>query len=30
MEKEDDIECIENQIRFFVEECDYFQVWYLS
>jgi hypothetical protein len=26
MNKEDDLEYIENQIRFFVEECDYFQV----
>ncbi|XP_046455765.1 protein misato homolog 1-like [Daphnia pulex] len=25
MKKEDDLEYIENQIRFFIEECDYFQ-----
>ena len=26
MEKEDNLESIENQVRFFMEECDYFQV----
>lgn len=30
MEKEDDLEYLENQIRFFIEECDYFQVPYFS
>lgn len=26
MEKETNADCVENQIRYFVEECDYFQV----
>jgi hypothetical protein len=30
MKKEDDLEYIENQIRFFIEECDYFQVRHLK